>query len=285
MAEKKEYVSPYIEIVPGEEDGGARYRLPYGIASGMGLDTTGMTPREVWDILKGHGISPDNAYKELEKKAKQQINKQEIVEVKPIKNDYLRKTMQVNKVNYVPIRKLNKELNEQEIIDKVGGIDKTKGSCASLALTYFGNRAGMDILDMRGGSSAASISRVGSIKQIANMEGVKSFIQEDYNDFNSAKKVLQNVKEGKEYYFGCGAHGAVVRKINGELQYLELQMGKENGFKKLTKEELKKRFKAKQSNVFAGIKIAYPSILIDGESFSKCSDFINLLPYINTKKY
>ena len=54
---------------------------------------------------------------------------------------------------------------------------------------------------------------------------------------------MQNVKEGKEYYLGCGYHGAVVRKINGELQYLELQMGKENGFKKLTKKELKKRDK------------------------------------------
>ena len=77
MAEKQAYESPYIEIVPGEEDGGARYRLPYGIAKGMGLDTTGMTPRQVWDMLKGKGINPDNAYKELEKKAKTEIKKEE----------------------------------------------------------------------------------------------------------------------------------------------------------------------------------------------------------------
>jgi hypothetical protein len=41
----------------------------------MGLDTTGMTPRQVWDMLKGHGVKPDNAYKELEKKAKAEIEK------------------------------------------------------------------------------------------------------------------------------------------------------------------------------------------------------------------
>lgn len=77
MAEKKEYESPYIEIEPGEEDGGARYRLPYGIAKGLGLDTTGMTPRQVWEMLKGRGINPDKAYEDLEKKAKTEIKKEE----------------------------------------------------------------------------------------------------------------------------------------------------------------------------------------------------------------
>ena len=77
MAEKKEYESPYIEIEPGEEDGGARYRLPYGIAKGMGLNTDGMTPRQVWEMLKGKGVNPDNAYKELEKKAKTEVKEEQ----------------------------------------------------------------------------------------------------------------------------------------------------------------------------------------------------------------
>ena len=76
MAEKKEYVPPTFVVVEPDEDGGARYRLPYGIAKGMGLDTTGMTPRQVWDMLKGKGVNPDNAYKELEKKAKTEIEKE-----------------------------------------------------------------------------------------------------------------------------------------------------------------------------------------------------------------
>ena len=83
MAEKKPYEKPYIEIQPGEEDGNARYRLPYGIAKGMGLDTTGMTPRQVWDMLKGRGVNPDNAYKELEEKAKTEIKKEQPQEIDP----------------------------------------------------------------------------------------------------------------------------------------------------------------------------------------------------------
>ena len=41
MADKKEYTKPEFVVVEPDEDGGARYRLPYGIAKGMGLDTLG----------------------------------------------------------------------------------------------------------------------------------------------------------------------------------------------------------------------------------------------------
>ena len=81
---KKEYVKPQFNIVevdPTEEDGSARYRLPYGIAKGLGLNTDGMTPRQVWDMLKGRGIDPEKAYDELEKKAKTEIKKEQPKEV------------------------------------------------------------------------------------------------------------------------------------------------------------------------------------------------------------
>ena len=81
MAEKKQYVAPDIIEVEPEDDGGARYRLPYGIAKGLGLSTEGMTPRQVWDMLKGRGVDPDKAYEELEKKAKTEIKKEEPQEV------------------------------------------------------------------------------------------------------------------------------------------------------------------------------------------------------------
>lgn len=280
----KQYVAPEIDVVEVDANDGNRYSLPYGIAKGLGLDTTGMRPREVWEMLKGRGITPENEYDKLKEKAQNSLQQGEIIQVKPIKNDYLRKAMQINKVDYVPVRSLTKKLSEQEIIDNVGGVDKTKGSCASLALAYFGNKAGVDVADMRGGVSMRVISPVATIKQIAQMEGVKNFIEEDYSDFTSAKKVLQNVKEGKEYYFGCGTHAAVVRRQNGVLQYLELQRGKENGFKPLTFAVLKDRFHAQKSHSLGYTKLKFPSILIDGESLQKSSDFINLLPYINTKK-
>lgn len=280
----KQYVQPEIDIVEVDANDGNKYSLPYGIAKGLGLDTTGMRPREVWDMLKGRGITPENEYDKLKEKAEISIKKGEIIQVKPIKNDYLRKTMQVNKVEYVPIRRLTQKLSEQDIINNVGGVDKTKGSCASLALAYFGNKAGIDVADMRGGVSMRAISPVATIKQIARMDGVKSFIEENYDDFISAKKVLSKVKEGKEYYFGCGEHAAVVRKINGEIQYLELQQGKDNGYNKLTIGVLKRRFKAQKSHSLGYTKMKFPAILIDGDTLQKSSDFINLLPYINTKK-
>lgn len=50
--------------------------IPYGIAKGEGIDTTGLTPKEVWEILKKLGYSPKAAYKALtEGKTGKQIAK------------------------------------------------------------------------------------------------------------------------------------------------------------------------------------------------------------------
>lgn len=67
----KVYESPIIEIEPDENHGNTK--LPYGIAKGYGLDTTGKTPREVWDMLKGYGVTPENEYKKLKEKAEEKI--------------------------------------------------------------------------------------------------------------------------------------------------------------------------------------------------------------------
>lgn len=39
--------------------------IPYGIAKGEGIDTKGLSPKEVWEILKKLGYSPKAAYKAL----------------------------------------------------------------------------------------------------------------------------------------------------------------------------------------------------------------------------
>ena len=65
----KQYVAPYIDVVEVDANDGNRYSLPYGIAKGLGLDTTGMRPREVWEMLKGRGITPKNEYEKLKEKA------------------------------------------------------------------------------------------------------------------------------------------------------------------------------------------------------------------------
>ena len=82
MADKIEVnTDEVIEINP-DEDGGARYRLPYGIAKGLGLKTDGMTPRQVWDMLKGKGINPDNAYEKLKEEASEPTKEDKVEEVK-----------------------------------------------------------------------------------------------------------------------------------------------------------------------------------------------------------
>ena len=53
------------------------------------------------------------------------------------------------KIAYNEVRDLDKKLTNDEIIKRVGGGDLTKGSCSSLALTYAGNMAGLDVLDFR----------------------------------------------------------------------------------------------------------------------------------------
>lgn len=88
-----------------ETEGGARYRLPYGIARGLGINTDGLTPREVWDILKGHGIVPKKEYEKLkeekQKKEKEPVkvenkevehyNERQREKIKNFRNDYYQK--------------------------------------------------------------------------------------------------------------------------------------------------------------------------------------------------
>lgn len=62
----------YSEIIASDSNGSSRessapnkYKLPYGLAKGLGLSTKGMTPTQVWDMLKGKGISPQEEYEKL----------------------------------------------------------------------------------------------------------------------------------------------------------------------------------------------------------------------------
>ena len=116
MAEKKEYKKPQFIVVEPEEDGGARYRLPYGIAKGLGLDTDGMTPRQVWDMLKGRGIDPEKAYDELEKKAKTEVKKEQPKEVDAQTEVYKKTITQSKAFNTI---KKNKEKVEKDFNNRL----------------------------------------------------------------------------------------------------------------------------------------------------------------------
>lgn len=197
-------------------------------------------------------------------------------------SDFVLKTLPASNIEAVPVKRLGEKLSTQQIIDRVGGADKTSGSCSSLTLAYGGNKAGYDVLDFRGGNSQSLFSRYSSMTEIANFKGVDGIVVRDYNGFKSANAALASVEAGKEYYFATASHAAVVHKTETGLEYLELQSDRNNGFHELNDNVLKWRFGAKRSRSTYGHKLQIPSILIDLEKLGQSPDFRAMLEYINT---
>lgn len=185
-------------------------------------------------------------------------------------------------VEYLAVSELSKTLTEDEIISRVSGGDLTTGSCSSLAFTYAGNRCGFDVLDFRGGMSQSFFSRTGNIMSIA--EKVGGTVAKHTNDYKKAKDLLKTTQMGKEYYFTCGSHAAIVRRTETGFEYLELQSPYVNGFKPLDENVLKRRFSAKKSHTVYGTKCETRDCIIDIDLLRKDSGFRRMLGYINTAK-
>ena len=161
----------------------------------------------------------------------------------PTALDDIIKSMSDAKIEYREVKYHTGQINEEKIIERICGGDLTKGSCSSLAFAYAGNKCGFDVLDFRDGLSRKMFSSSRTIMDIAEKVGGK--ISKHTNDFMNAKILLSDVASGKEYYFTCGSHAAIVRKSATGYEYLELQSGVSNGFKSLTNELLKRRFGAR----------------------------------------
>ena len=170
----------------------------------------------------------------------------------------------------------------EQIIERLGGGDLTLGSCSSLAFAYAGNKAGLDVIDYRGGKSRSFFSRDPNIAKIT--EALGGVIVEHYNDFSAVKEVIKKTVVGKEYYFATGEHAAIIRTTENGVEYLELQTVKENGFKPLNDRVLRGRFGAKKSHSVYGIKIPHTTFLIDVESFKNVRGLKELFGYINTNE-
>lgn len=186
---------------------------------------------------------------------------------------------------------LSQKLSEDEIIDRISGGDRTKGSCSSLSFAYVANKAGFDVLDFRDGLSRSIFAKTKNIIKIAKLNGVESYTYESSNDFTSAKKLLEHVKTGKEYVLAVGKHSAIIRKQdNGFFQYLELQSQFEsiNGWTGMGSMEfqindiLKRRFACQKTHTYYGHSYKIHNALIDVESLGKNAEFIKLMQYINT---
>ena len=176
------------------------------------------------------------------------------------------------------VAELPEKLSEPEIISRVGGGDRTQGSCASVALAYSGNKEGLDVLDFRGGISREFFASPGTAKMLAELEGVEGIVIDNGYMFTSAHKLLKQVEEGKEYFFTAGRHAAVVRRTEDMLEYLELQTQNDNGWKELNDSVLGWRFGCTKRE-----KKPY-DVLIDLEKLQGNLSFRRILEFINTEE-
>ena len=226
----------------------------------------------------------------------QEISKPQDNKPKDLEYEAVKAYAENSGVTFNPCKDLDRKLTEQEIIDRLGGGDKTKGSCSSLAFAYIGNKAGIDVLDFRGGNSQGTFATNANIRHISKMQGVKTIEVLDFSEIKASKAVFDQLESGKEYYFCTGRHAAIIRKAEKGVEYLELQqnpgiignplykVGESYGnkFKPLTTEVLRKRFSAKSSRKVMGIKLEQNALAIEAESLYNSDDFKTLLGYINT---
>ena len=225
-------------------------------------------------------------YAELD--AKQYKNSDEVTKLQNSRTkygiEYAAKWAQDNGVEWITPKKSAEPFDMEKVIGKLAGADKTDGSCASLAFAYVGQRGGYDVIDYRGGNSRVTFSHQCRY-MLKSMEenGISVTTGKAKSYITAGKRALKGVQEGKEYYFECGRHAAMVRMVNGDLQYLEMQSGyRPNTWYSFSQygidETLKWRFGA-------GVKtngFEVESRVVDAEEMAKDERFLKVLGYINT---
>jgi hypothetical protein len=202
----------------------------------------------------------------------------------PTEKSNMIKMFERNGATPLPFKTLDRPLADDEIIAKLSGADKTKGSCASLGLAYAGNKAGYDVTDFRGGKSQYVFSRNDTLRQIARFDGVDGVVVKNYNDFKNAHELLTHVEPGHEYFFTAGKHAAIVRKVETGFEYLEMQSGhRENTWYALNDTELRYRFGCQRSHTTYGMKYEVSDCLFDVDKVKGSGEFAQALEYLNTE--
>lgn len=204
----------------------------------------------------------------------------------------LKKGIEINKIKYREVQELESKLTNDEIIKRLAGGDKTKGSCSSLALAYIGNKNGLDVLDFRGGKSRDFFSWESSIKKLTKLPNVKGRIIAVQKEADEIEAIIEGLEYGKEYYLAAGKHAAIVRKTEKGAEFLELQSETESGWTSFNKcgstyNTLVERFKCRKtvdSMKVGGKKYVLwkDEILIEVDSIKDNDEFRELLGYINT---
>lgn len=192
----------------------------------------------------------------------------------------IRMNLEADKVTYNPPNRFETPINEEQIISRLGGGDETRGSCASVALAYIGNKGGYDVLDFRGGTSQFHFAKTGPLAELVESVGGK--VVKNTNDFKIVSELIKDMENGKQYLFSAGKHTAIIRKIDKSYEYLELQSATRNGFQKLNNDILKTRFGCRKSHSLGGDKVEVRGAIADIDLLKDNPELKELLGYLNT---
>lgn len=187
------------------------------------------------------------------------------------------------RVDYNQVARVSQKETPEQIINTLSGGDKTKGSCASAGLCYIGRKNGYDVLDFRGGASQDFFSNTFNLVTLSRAKGIKRVSADGKSPLTVGNRLLKQCEEGKEYYLVCGRHASIVRRLNNELEYLELQSDTKSGWTKFNgnpRNTLARRFGCpSRSEYFA----SETNFMIDlQESDFDTDEFRTLLGYMNT---
>ena len=247
------------------------------------IDRTGRTRRYDRESLYGSKKAPTP---EPEKRPKSEKVKSDLTtpKLEPVKvaDSEISEIAKNGGIDYNPVTRQMKQRTMEQIIDVLSGGDKTKGSCASLGLAYCGQKIGLDVLDFRGGKSQETFSHNLVLKRFKDLPGVVWDEQHGNYYQTTGNQLLKRVQQGKEYWFACGRHAAIVRKNDdGILQYLELQSANDSGWHDFgnVRAKLSWRFGADSSRYWDAV-----SFMFEVDSMKDSPEFAMILGYINTNE-
>ena len=173
-------------------------------------------------------------------------------------------------IEYREVKPFTTQPTDTELIERIGGGDKTSGSCASLAFAFAANKCGLDVLDFRGGKSLDYFSTFTNLMQICDKVG-------GYSSFSTTGiQLMKQTQPGKLYYLVYAQHAAIVRQVGkGKYEFLELQHSTSNGWKPLDSRVFSWRFGGSGRQF---------GLLMDIELLQRDSGFQKMVGYINTAK-
>lgn len=183
---------------------------------------------------------------------------------------------QLKNIDFLECKKLATAETQEQVITALGGGDRTRGSCASVALAYAGRSNGIDVRDFRDGESREWFSSKQNKRDMADECGIKHEMVRDFSKTGWDKLKGVAMEDGVDYLLGYACHMAVIRKNGKAFEYLELQSSYDNGWHKLNAGELKSRFGASDSGRYDVLDL-YD---VRGCDWDK---FMEFLGYLNTE--